>query len=107
MREQAEETLMKRWAPEDPKAAAAWLANLPQNQDRETAVKNFVANAADHEPQLAWTWALSLADPQNQNDALEKAAKQWLRVDDKSARATIKASGLPAELVTRLLKPRD
>jgi hypothetical protein len=98
---------MKRWAREDPKAASAWLANLPESQNREAAVKNFVDNAADHEPQLAWTWALLLSDPQKQNDALEKAAKQWLRVDDKGARATIRASGLPDELVTKLLKPTD
>ena len=40
-------------------------------------------------------------------DALEKAARQWLPVDDKTARATIQASGLPPDLIAKLLKRTD
>ena len=64
-------------------------------------------SAADLEPQLAWTWATSLTDPQAQKEGLEKAAKQWLRVDDQAARATIQSSGFPPELIAKLLKRTD
>ena len=107
VREQAGETLMKRWAKDDPKSAATWLNSLPEGATREAAAKQFVDSAAESEPQLAWSWAASLADPSKQRDALEVAARQWLRVDDKTARATIQASGLPPDLITKLLKRTD
>jgi hypothetical protein len=98
---------MKRWAKDDPKGAAAWLAGQPAGASREAAAKAFVSSAAELEPQLAWTFAAALADPQKQQDALEKAAKQWLRVDDKAARAAIEASGLPPDQIAKLLKRKD
>jgi hypothetical protein len=48
-----------------------------------------------------------LSDPQKQQESLQKAATQWLRMDDKAARATIQSSGLPPEIVSKLLKPTD
>jgi hypothetical protein len=107
MRDQAGEALMKRWARDDPQAAAAWLSTLPAGATRETAANQFVSSAADQEPQLAWTWATTLSDPQKQKDALETAARQWLRVDDKTAAAAIQASGLPTDVIAKLLKPKN
>ena len=107
MREKAAETLMSRWGREDPKAAATWLANLPDGQSRQSAIVKFVDSAASLEPEVAWNYAATLTDPQKQKDALEKAAKQWRRVDDTAARAAIQSSGLPADTVAKLLKPGD
>ena len=98
---------MKRWAKDDPKAAAAWADNLPAGATREAAAWQFVDAAAASEPQVAWSMAASLIDQFKQRDALEKAAKQWLRVDGTTARATIQASGLPPDLIAKLLKPAD
>jgi hypothetical protein len=107
VREEASKTLMKRWARDDPSSAAAWLANMAAGPSREAAVKQFVESAADLQPQVAWGLATSLTDPQQQKDALEKAAQQWLRTDDRAARAAIQASGYPPDLIARLLKPKD
>jgi hypothetical protein len=107
MRQDAEEALMKRWAGQDPQAAASWLASLPQGANRDAAVKQFVDNASAHEPGLAFQWALTTSDPSKQKDLLEKAAAQWLRVNDADARAGIQATSLPEELRAKLLKPRD
>jgi hypothetical protein len=107
MREKASETLMSRWAREDPKAAATWLAGLGQGQTYQAAVVKYVESAATLEPELAWELARTIQDGKKQNDAMERAARQWLRADDKTARAMILASGLPAEVIAKLLKPND
>ena len=107
MREKCAETLMNRWGREDPKAAALWLADLPEGQSRQSAMSKFVDSAASLEPELAWTCALTLTDPQRQKEALEKSAKQWLRANDIAARTAIQSSGLPADTIARLLKPND
>jgi hypothetical protein len=98
---------MARWGRDDPKAAATWLASLAEGASQQAAISKFVDSAASLEPQLAWTYALTLTDPQKQKDALEKSAKQWLRADDAAARAAIQASGLPPATITTLLKPTD
>ena len=73
----------------------------------QSAISKFVDSAVSLEPQLAWTYATTLTDPQKQKDALEKSAQQWLRVDDAAARAAIQASGLPVDTIATLLKPKD
>ena len=107
MQEKCAETLMKSWAREDPNAAALWLADFPEGQSRQAAVVKFVDSAANLEPELAWTFALTLTDPQSQKNALEKSARQWLRANDSAARAAIQASALPADMIASLLKPSD
>jgi hypothetical protein len=104
MREDASETLMRTWARQDPQAAATWMAALPEGASRDKAAENFVTAAAAHEPQLAWQWAFTLNNPTKQQEALETAAKQWLRINEKDARQAILGSGLPDNRVRNLLK---
>ena len=57
---------MTRWGRDDPTAAAAWLASLAEGASRQAAISKFVDSAASLEPQLAWTYAMTLTDPQKQ-----------------------------------------
>jgi hypothetical protein len=98
---------MEHWAKDDPRAAAAWLSALPAGPTREAAAGQFVTSIAEQEPQLAWSWAVTLSDAQKQKEAMETAGRQWLRVDDSAARAAIQSSGLPAELIAGLLKHKE
>ncbi len=92
---EARETLMKTWAHQDPQAAANWMQNLPEGNSRDKATEHFVNAAAPHEPQLAWQWALTLSNATKQEEALETAARQWLRINDRQARQTIPAAACP------------
>jgi len=73
-------------------------------RDLEDAVAAFSRTLANQEPSTAWDWAGTLSDPNKQQDALENAGRQWLRVDETAARAAIERSTLPPDLKERLLK---
>jgi hypothetical protein len=54
-------------------------------------------------PELAWFWAMKLADPKQRDQQLQNVARQWLGMDPDGARAKIQGSGLPADSVSKLL----
>ncbi|MCW5559528.1 MAG: hypothetical protein KIT22_17065, partial [Verrucomicrobiae bacterium] len=104
LRDEATQTLVNQWSREDPIATADWLNTIPAGKGREDAVASFANSLAPHEPATAWEWAGTLGDAEKQKSALENAGRQWLRVDEASARAAIEQSTLPPDVKDRLLK---
>jgi hypothetical protein len=47
---------------------------------------------------------MSIGDGTRRSDALEQAARNWLQSGAANARTTIESSGLPPEVVQRLLR---
>jgi hypothetical protein len=71
------------------------------------AVKRFAESASSSEPQLAWDWALTIQDPTRRREALERVAPNYMRINGTDARSAIQNSGLPADVLDRLLKSKE
>ena len=98
---------MQSWARQDPQAAATWLSSQPQGSNRDMAVKRFAESASSSEPQLAWQWAMTIRDPGRRREALERVAPSYMRINGADARNEIQNSGLPADVLDRLLKSKE
>lgn len=53
--------LVARWADQDPGAAAAWVADLPEGTERLWAAKNLATRWAEYEPAAVQRWIGSLS----------------------------------------------
>ena len=104
VRDDAAQTLMQNWPRSEPQQAAQWLNSLTAGEGRDKAVAAFVGSVGSSDPGLGWTWAMSIQDPTRLGDALEQAAGNLLRSGAADARTTIQNSGLPADVVQRLLR---
>ena len=104
---QSRDELIRRiagtWARSDSATALNWVQSMPAGDGRAGAMASVLAAWASQSPQDAARYISQLSG----RDTLEKAAQQWLRVDDKAARATIQASGFPPDLIAKLLKRTD
>jgi serine/threonine protein kinase len=103
-RNRAVENLVKSWADKDPVAASDWLNEQPQDAGFQNAARQMVPRAMKVSPDLAWFWALKLADPKLRDQQIQNVARQWIGMDPDTARTKIQASGLPADTISKLIE---
>jgi hypothetical protein len=104
LRTQANNILISQWSREAPAKAADWINKLTDEPTRQKAIETFVGQVAHEEPSAAFTWAGALKEESIRNAHLESSAAAWIRLDPVKAAIAIKDSGLPAEVIERLLK---
>jgi hypothetical protein len=68
-------------------------------------VSVFSSRILSSDPQTAVQWAATIRNDNLRNSEVESAARDWLRLDPRSASSWIANSSLPEETKTRLLSP--
>ncbi|MBI5769593.1 MAG: hypothetical protein HZA93_17590 [Verrucomicrobia bacterium] len=105
-RDYAIENVFYQWALVDSVAAVSRLGRLPSSGERDTALYATAGSLVDTFPDLAVQWAAGVGNEPLRNRQTERAARAWLAVDPKAARAWIELSDLPVALKRQLL-PRS
>ena len=88
----------------DAKETAERLSTLPPSPGRDQAIVPFASEIQQRDPEGAMVWALSISDPLERMDRLERLVGRWNFREKKAARAWINsAAGLSAAEKTHLL----
>ncbi len=113
-RDSAMSSVVSSWTQSDPQGASKWLETLPPGKSRDRAAESFVTPASYQDPALAAKWAQELftsapaqpGQPTRNTDQLENIARNWMRMDEKAARAWIEQAPLSEEKKKTLLTPK-
>ena len=105
-RQRAFESVMNRWAQNDPYAAGSWLGTLPAGDSRDAAVNAYTRRIAGSDPPPRCNGRKRSAMKDMRNSQLESLLGSWLKTDANAATAWIGASALPEETKMRLLPKR-
>lgn len=90
------------WAAQNPAAAAAWAATVPDRLGRLTALDGVAQEWAQREPEAAWRWAMSLP-PGIRPEGTRAVADYWAQADPATALAAVRQ--LPPDAQAGLLPP--
>ena len=82
------------WVEQDPMAASAWLAALPDSPKRDAAVAGFCRGLSPLDPQSAADWALTVRDAKLKASALQDAVGAWKQKDPEAVRSWLDEAGL-------------
>ena len=69
--------LASAWASYDESAASAWVETLPAGPVRDGAAAGLANSISRCQPEEAWHWAASIADPRMRLDALSNINFHW------------------------------
>jgi len=72
------------WAVNEPAAAAEWINQMPSSPELDQGIAT-VALSLDNKPEVAVTWAESIADPQLRSTTLATLIRQWNESDPAAA----------------------
>ena len=84
--------------------ASQFLATLPDDKTKQSAVQNLVGNLSYRYPDIAAPWAETLQDPNQRNNAIQNIGRNWLRSDPTAAKAWLQTVSIPDDMKARLLK---
>ncbi len=84
---------MNGWVAADSWGASAWLAAQPGGPDRDAAAEQLATAIGKDEPDSAWKWAGSIADPAGRSRAMEAVLNTWVKTDALAARAALDNAG--------------
>ena len=73
------------WAVNEPAAAAEWINQIPSSPELDQGIAT-VALSLDNKPEVAVTWAESIANPQLRSTTLATLVRQWNESDPAAAR---------------------
>jgi hypothetical protein len=76
---------LSSWAVNDPAAAAGWINQIPSAPELDQGIAT-VARAFDTKPEVAVTWAESIADIQLRSSTLANVVRRWTELDPVAAR---------------------
>lgn len=79
--------LVERWATIDPEHASAWLNRQKPGALRDLAAETLAKATIGEEPQAAFAWAASIADPDRREAALVDGWKAWRKLEPAPADA--------------------
>ena len=98
------ESIARLGASTDANETAQWLSTLPPGPGRDRAIVPFASDIQQRDPEGAMVWALSISDPLERMDRLERLAGRWNFRDKNAARAWINSAvGLSAAEKKHLL----
>jgi hypothetical protein len=72
------------WAVNEPAAAAEWINQRPSSPELDQGIAT-VALSLDNKPEVAVTWAESIANPQLRSSTLATLVRQWIESDPAAA----------------------
>ncbi len=98
-------SVMQGWVNADAFGASAWAAQLEPGPDRDAAARQIARAVSATEPDSAWAWAGSIADPAARAEAQAGVLRHWRDRDPVAAREAVEAAAasLDAAGRTRLL----
>jgi hypothetical protein len=97
-REQAIGSAVGGWASADIYESSEWINSMPKGGTRDIATQHLVGALSNSAPESAWTWAMSIATPQNRINALQIAYMGLTRKDPVIAKQLLQDANLtPAE----------
>jgi hypothetical protein len=76
---------LSSWAVNDPAAAAEWINQRPSLPELDQGIAT-VARSFDAKPEVAVTWAESIADAQLRSSTLANIVRRWNDLDPVAAR---------------------
>ncbi len=89
--------LVGQWTQQDYLAAGNWLAAAENSPAKEAAVKSYAATVAEHEPQIAAQWAMTLPPGDGRDSTFRLILENWPPGDDEGAEAFAAAHGIVRE----------
>ena len=72
------------WAVNEPAGAAEWINQIPSSPELDQGIAA-IALSPDSKPEVAVTWAESIADPQLRSSTLATLIRQWNESDPAAA----------------------
>ncbi|HET6409942.1 MAG TPA: hypothetical protein VFG14_18780 [Chthoniobacteraceae bacterium] len=92
-----------QWGQRDPISAARWLEKLPVGQARDAAVSSFSYAASQSDPEGAVAWAVTIRNPDQQQQTIRNVYSNWIRRDPTAAGSWLQsANTISAEFRTEL-----
>src|SRR5262249_41079232 len=82
------------WAEQDPSAAGAFVARLPQDETQNQAALSVISNWANRDPEQAAAWVLQFPQGPTREQGLREVVSGWTRMDSETARMWVQQ--LPA-----------
>jgi hypothetical protein len=105
------ETVIRGWSKYDVAAASAWLNALEPDPDQDAAVAAIATNEIlmKSRPEIALSWAESLAAPDIRWEVICTVVEEWARVDQLAARryienASVLTSGERSRMLTHVFQ---
>ncbi len=89
--------LVGQWTQQDYLAAGNWLAAAEDSPAKQAAVKSYAATVAEHEPQIAAQWAMTLPPGDGRDTTFRLILENWPPGDDAGAEAFAAAHGIVRE----------
>jgi hypothetical protein len=74
------------WAEQDPLAAGAFVAKLPQDETQNHAALSVISNWANQDPEQAAAWVLQFPEGPAREQGLREVVSGWTRMDSEAAR---------------------
>jgi copper(I)-binding protein len=102
---EALETVLRTWAEERLNEAIAWVNQMPEGAEKQTALLSLALTAARTEPETAVALASDLPSSPERDEMILHAASQWAASDPASASAwarEIQESSLRDQLLTTI-----
>ncbi len=84
---------MESWAKADSWGASQWLAAQPAGAMRDAGVAALARTIDDEEPDSAWRWAATIADPARREEAMAETLPAWGKADRTAAEAALESAG--------------
>jgi hypothetical protein len=97
-------SMAARWGGIDSHEASEWADALPSGPERDAAAHGLAQVIVSSEPEAAWVWAASIADPAARLNALEDTVRGWAETDPQRARQHIAAAELETNERDALLR---
>lgn len=73
------------WAYTDSRSASEWIASLESGPRRDRAVAGLLAHITTTNPDAAFVWAQSIADPKLRERLISPTLKEWAKLDPEAA----------------------
>ena len=93
----------QRWADEDPRASAEWLAGMEEGATRDHAIAGFVRSISRDDPAAGTEWADAIAEPELRERFMRVALRRWMSVDPETGAEAVRDSGLSGLAIESLL----
>lgn len=90
--------LIGAWAGEDCHEVAKWLGEQPDGPAKTAAICAYAKTVAEHEPQSAVQWALTLPAGQEREDTLKRIYRNWPNKDAAAKAAFAAEHGIMPDL---------
>jgi hypothetical protein len=84
-KEWAFEGIAQSWADDDPKAAAAFVLQMPPGKTRQQAIDNMACIWGSQNPQEAGAWVAEKLDAASQPEAATQLLRFWMQMDPQGA----------------------